>query len=294
MAKKDPNQMTLIEHLDELRMRVIYSLLVIVSIAIIAYIFREQIMAFLTAPLRAMTGSRSELVRLLESCRALLVDPNALQLPEDQWSKLAFDCRRFLFQGGSLIFIRPTEVFFGYIKLALFVGLLLGAPFVLYQIWQFIVPALFPHERKYARYGFLAGAGLFYLGAFGCLFFVVPIAIKFLIELGGNYLQAAFTFENYISFILWLMLGFGVSFELPVVLFLLAKIGLVSHRFLREKRKYAIVLALVLGALLTPTQDPFTMMTLAIPLIALYEVTLWVIRLTEGRRAAEIAPEKGG
>jgi sec-independent protein translocase protein TatC len=90
------------------------------------------------------------------------------------------------------------------------------------------------------------------------------------------------------------MLGFGVSFELPVVLFLLAKIGLVSHRFLREKRKYAIVLALVLGALLTPTQDPFTMMTLAIPLIALYEVTLWVIRLTEGRRAAEIAPEKGG
>jgi sec-independent protein translocase protein TatC len=146
-----------------------------------------------------------------------------------------------------LIFIRPTEVFFGYIKLALFVGLLLGAPFVLYQIWQFIVPALFPHERKYARYGFLAGAGLFYLGAFGCLFFVVPIAIKFLIELGGNYLQAAFTFENYISFILWLMLGFGVSFELPVVLFLLAKIGLVSHRFLREKRKYAIVLALVLG-----------------------------------------------
>jgi sec-independent protein translocase protein TatC len=74
----------------------------------------------------------------------------------------------------------------------------------------------------------------------------------------------------------------------------LAKIGLVSHRFLREKRKYAIVLALVLGALLTPTQDPFTMMTLAIPLIALYEVTLWIIRLTEGRRAAEIAPEKGG
>jgi sec-independent protein translocase protein TatC len=85
-----------------------------------------------------------------------------------------------------LIFIRPTEVFFGYIKLALFVGVLLGAPFVLYQIWQFIVPALFPHERKYARYGFLAGAGLFYLGAFGCLFFVVPIAIKFLIELGGK------------------------------------------------------------------------------------------------------------
>lgn len=294
MARKDPNQMSLWEHLDELRARVVYSLVVILTIAIVAYIFREQIMAFLTEPLRAMSGSRTELSRLLESCRTLLTDPNAVQMPEDQWSKLAFDCRRFLFHGGSLIFIRPTEVFFGYIKLAFFVGLLLGAPFVLYQIWQFIVPALFPHERRYARYGFLAGAGLFYLGAFGCLFFVMPVALRFLIELGGSYLQAAFTFENYISFVLWLMLGFGISFELPMVLFLLAKIGLVSHAFLREKRKYAIVVAFILGALLTPTQDPFTMMTLAIPLIALYEVTLWIIRWTEGKTTREIAPEKGG
>ncbi|MDW8031534.1 MAG: twin-arginine translocase subunit TatC [Candidatus Bipolaricaulota bacterium] len=286
--------MTLIEHLDELRVRVIYSLLVIVSIAIIAYIFREPIMAFLTEPLRARSGSRTELLRLLESCRTLLLSPNAPHMSEEQWSKLAFDCRRFLFQGGSLIFIRPTEVFFGYIKLAFFVGLLLGAPFVLYQIWQFIVPALFPHERRYARYGFLVGAGLFYLGAFGALFFVVPIALRFLIELGGSYLQAAFTFENYFSFILWLMLGFGISFELPVVLFLLAKLGMVSHAFLREKRKYAIVIALVLGALLTPTQDPFTMMALAIPLVTLYEVTLWIIRFTEGKTAQEIASEKGG
>ncbi len=287
--------MSLVEHLDELRLRVIYSLIVVLSLAIVAYIFREPIMAFLTGPLRALTGSRSELLRLLDSCRTLLTDPNALQMPEERWSQLAFECRRFLFHGGSLIFIRPTEVFFGYIKLALFVGLLLGAPFVLYQVWQFIVPALFPHERKYARYGFLAGGGLFYVGAFGCLFFVVPVAIRFLIELGGNYLQAAFTFDNYISFILWLMLGFGVSFELPVVLFLLAKIGLVSHAFLREKRQYAIVIALVLGAVLTPTQDPFTMMAMAIPLIVLYEVTLWIIRFTERKRAeTEIAAEKGG
>lgn len=294
MAKKDPNQMSFMEHLDELRLRVIYSLLVVVSIAIIAYIFREQIMNFLTTPLREMSGSRSEVLRLLESCRTLIADPRAPQFPEDQWSRLAFDCRRFLFQGGSLIFIRPTEVFFGYIKLAFFIGLLIGAPFVLYQIWQFIVPALFPHERKYARYGFLAGAGLFYLGAFGCLFFVIPIAVKFLIELGGSYLQAAFTFDNYISFVLWFMLGFGLSFELPVVLFLLAKIGLVSHTFLREKRKYAIVLALVLGAVLTPTQDPLTMMTMAIPLIVLYEITLWIIRFTEKKTETEIVTERGG
>lgn len=285
--------MSLIEHLDELRGRVVYSLLVIVSIAIVAYIFREHIMAFLTTPLRELGGSRSDLLRLLESCRTLLTEQSSTQLAEDQWAKLAFDCRRFLFQGGSLIFIRPTEVFFGYIKLAFFIGLLIGAPFVLYQIWQFIVPALFPHEKKYARYGFLAGAGLFYLGAFGCLFFVVPLAVKFLIELGGDYLQAAFTFDNYISFILWFMLGFGLSFELPVVLFLLAKIGLVSHTFLREKRKYAVVLALVLGAVLTPTQDPFTMMTMAIPLIVLYETTLWIIRFTEKKPKTEIATDKG-
>jgi sec-independent protein translocase protein TatC len=286
--------MSLIEHLDELRVRVVYSLLVVLSLAIVAYIFREQIMAFLTTPLRELGGSRSDLLRLLESCRTLLTEQSSTQLSEDQWAKLAFDCRRFLFQGGSLIFIRPTEVFFGYIKLALFIGLLIGAPFVLYQVWQFIVPALFPHEKKYARYGFLAGAGLFYLGAFGCLFFVVPLAVKFLIELGGDYLQAAFTFDNYISFILWFMLGFGLSFELPVILFLLAKIGLVSHTFLKEKRKHAVIVALALGAILTPTQDPFTMMTLAIPLMVLYEATLWIIRFTEKKTETEIATEKGG
>ncbi|MCS6935985.1 MAG: twin-arginine translocase subunit TatC [Candidatus Bipolaricaulota bacterium] len=283
--------MSLWEHLDELRARVIYSLVVVLAIAIVAYIFREQLLAFLTAPLRALTGSRAELLRLLESCRTLLLDPHLPQMPEERWSQLAFECRSFLFQGGSLIFIRPTEVFFGYIKLALSVGLLVGAPFILYQIWQFIVPALFPHEKKYARYGFTAGAGLFYLGAFGCLFFVVPAAIRFFVGLGGPYLQATFTFDHYISFILWMMLGFGLAFELPMVLFLLAKIGLVTHTFLRENRKYAIVLAFVLGAFLTPTPDPFTQTAMALPLIILYEATLWAIKWTERKRATEIATE---
>lgn len=290
MAKKDPNQMSLWEHLDELRARVIYSLLVITGIAIVAYIFREPLLAFLTAPLRALSGSHQELLSQLEACKKLILSESQ-KLPEDELSQLAFDCRRFLFHGGSLIFIRPTEVFFGYLKLALSVGLLLGAPFVLYQIWQFIVPALFPHEKKYARYGFAIGAGLFYLGAFGCLFFIVPAAIRFFVGLGGPYLQATFTFENYTSFILWMMLGFGIAFELPMVLFLLAKIGLVSHMFLRENRKYAIVLAFVLGAFLTPTPDPFTQTAMALPLIILYEATLWVIKWTERKREAEIVTE---
>ncbi len=288
MTKKDANQMSLWQHLDELRARVIYSLLAIIGIAIVAYIFREQLLAFLTAPLRLLSGSPEELLRQLEACKKVILSE---KLPEDQLSQLAFDCRRFLFHGGSLIFIRPTEVFFGYLKLALFTGLLIGAPFVLYQVWQFIVPALFPHEKKYARYGFTIGAGLFYLGAFGCLFFVVPAAVKFFVGLGGPYLQATFTFDNYISFILWMMLGFGLAFELPMVLFLLAKIGLVSHRLLRENRKYAIVLAFVMGAFLTPTPDPFTQTAMALPLIILYEATLWAIKWTERKRDAEIVTE---
>lgn len=288
MDKKDANQMNLWQHLDELRARVIYSLLAITGIAIVAYIFREQLLAFLTAPLRLLSGSPEELLRQLAACKKVILSE---KLPENELSQLAFDCRRFLFHGGSLIFIRPTEVFFGYIKLALFTGLLIGAPFVLYQIWQFIVPALFPHEKKYARYGFAIGAGLFYLGAFGCLLFVVPAAVKFFVGLGGPYLQATFTFDNYISFILWMMLGFGLAFELPMVLFLLAKIGLVSHTFLRENRKYAIVLAFVMGAFLTPTPDPFTQTAMALPLIILYEATLWVIKWTERKRDSEIVTE---
>lgn len=290
MAKQDPNQMNLWEHLGEMRQRVIYSLLVVTAIAIVAYLFREQLLAFLTAPLRAISGSPAEVLRQLEACKKLILSESQ-KLPPNELSQLAFDCRRFLFQGGTLIFIKPTEVFFGYIKLALFTGLIIGAPFVLYQIWQFIVPALFPHEKKYALYGFSIGAGLFYLGAFGSLFFVIPVAVKFFVELGGSYLQATFTFDNYTAFILWLMLGFGLAFELPMVLFLLAKIGLVSHTFLRTNRKYAIVLAFVMGAILTPTPDPFTQTAMALPLIVLYEITLWAIKWTERKRDTEIAVE---
>lgn len=243
-------KMSLTEHLDELRSRVIYSLVAVVALAVMAYIFKDQIMAVLTRPLKAL-------------------------VPQ------------------GLIFIHPMEPLFGYLKLSLFMGLLLGAPFVLYQAWRFILPALYQHERRYFLNSFIFGTSLFYLGVLFCFFVVLPLGIGFLIGIGGPNLQPSITFGNYISFVMLFLLVFGLMFELPVVIFLLVKVGLVSRAFLREKRRYVIVLTFIIAAVLTPTVDPFTQSMMAIPLLLLYEVSILIARFAEKRPEPEKAFEGG-
>lgn len=284
--------MGLTEHLDELRSRVIYSLVAVVALAVVAYIFKDQIMAVLTGPLQAFRIPKDQVLLLLEACRRLITE-DVSPLPLDQIARLNADCYRFLSQGVGLIFIHPTEAFFGYLKLSLFVGLLLGAPFVLYQTWRFILPALYQHERRYFLNSFTFGTALFYIGVFFCFFVVLPLGIGFLLGIGGPSLQAALTFGNYISFVMLFLLVFGIMFELPVVIFLLVKVGLVSRAFLKEKRRYVIVLIFIIAAVLTPTVDPFTQSMMAIPLLLLYEVSIFMARFAEKKVEPQQALEGG-
>ena len=285
-------KMSLTEHLDELRSRIIYSLVVVVALAVVAYIFKDQIMAVLVGTLQALAIPKEQVLQLLDACRRLYTE-DLSALPVDRITQLKSECARFWSQGGSLIFIHPTEAFFGYLKLSLFVGLLLGAPFVLYQTWRFILPALYRHERRYFLNAFTLGTSLFYIGVFFCFLVVLPLGIRFLIGIGGPHLQASFTFGNYISFVMLFLLVFGLMFELPVIVFLLVKVGLVSRAFLKEKRRHVIVLIFIAAAVLTPTVDPFTQSMMAIPLWLLYEVSIFMARFAEKQSEPERALEGG-
>ena len=169
-----------------------------------------------------------------------------------------------------LIFTSPTEAFLLYMKMSFFVGIFLAAPFVLYQIWAFVAPGLYPHERVYALPFILFGS-LFFLG--GALFghlVLFPIAFGFLGSFGGPDLEFLPKITEYFSFYSWFLLGLGVVFQLPVLIFVLSRIGLVGPRFLLRHFKWAVLAAFVAAAVITPTPDVVTQTLLALPMLALY------------------------
>lgn len=311
MREKDEEvegfKMTLSEHLEELRSRLIYSLSAVAILAILAYSFKGQVMGVLIWPYQKalqntfgfgtlLPLSPDQLEKLLEAIKDSLSTQVCSDHPcytPEQIEWLVSGWRRILSQGGGLIFTHPTEAFFGYLKLSLYAGLLVGMPFVLYQIWRFVMPALYRNERKYMLRALVFGSLLFYVGAAFCFMVILPIGLYFLIGVGQPYLTPLFTLNNYISFAMLLMLLFGLCFELPLAMYLVVKVGLVEHRTLVKQWRFAIVGAFALAALLTPTGDAFTMVALAGPLVVLYGVGLLLTRAASPQAEAEVAMEKG-
>lgn len=185
----------------------------------------------------------------------------------------------------ELIFIHPTEAFFTYIKLSLFVGVLVSAPYLLYQIIQTVAPFLEKSERfskgfVWALFGF--GSLFFYSGAAFALLGVLPFALDFLKAISGESLKATFTVGNYASFVMAFTLIFGFVFEMPVVSFGLARLGLITRKMLTSQWRIALVSAAILAAVLTPP-DPITQMFLWGPLLILYGLSIVLAGIAEGR-----------
>jgi len=230
-----------ISRTDEIRSRLIRIIMLVGAIAVIAYIFRDRVLSFITTPLNQ----------------------------------------------GKLIFIHPTEAFFTYIKLSLFVGVLLGAPYILHQVLRFFYPILRDNEHARGEIGskfligfFSFGTLLFYLGSWFALRGVMPFAIKFLTGVSGESLEANFTVGNYGSFIITFVLIFGFLFEMPVISSGLARAGLLRRKTLLSKWRLVIVTAAVLAAILTPP-DPITQMFLWGPLLLLYGVSILLVGLIQ-------------
>ena len=220
--------MTFLEHLDELRVRLMHSLGALVVGTIVCWGFHERIFHFLTQPLRN-----------------------------------AYPAVKFITTG-------PTEAFMMYMKMSFFVGIFLVAPYILYQVWAFIAPGLYAHEKAYAV-PFIVFGSLFFLagGAFGH-FYIFPVTFRFLGGYGGTDMQFLPKVDEYYSFYSWFLLGLGLVFQLPVVIFVLARIGLVTPMFLLRQFKFAVLGSFIVAAIITPTPDVVNQTMLALPMCGLY------------------------
>ncbi len=178
-------------------------------------------------------------------------------------------------QDMQLIFLSPVEGFMIYIKVSIFAGLVIALPYVAYQFWKFIVPGLLAKERKLVMPIAFFTTICFLVGASFAYFVIIRFGLNFLLSFQTDYLVANITIGKYLGFVVTLLLVFGVVFELPVLAFFLTKIGILTPRFLREKRRYGVVMIFIGAALLTPP-DIFTQLMLAGPLILLYELSIWV------------------
>ncbi len=172
-----------------------------------------------------------------------------------------------------------TGSFYAYLKISLFAGIFGAFPIVFYQLWMFVAPGLYKHEKKVVIPLVLISSVLFLVGAGFCYVVVLPLALKFLIGFSGDLLNPIITVGSYISFAGLMMVTFGLSFELPIIAFFLGKIGLISSQFLARGRRYAIVIILIIAAIITPP-DVFTQVVLAIPIYFLYEISIILVKFT--------------
>jgi len=190
-----------------------------------------------------------------------------------------------------MIYTGMPEAFFIYMQLAFFASLFLTCPYCLYQIWKFISPGLLAREKKYVLPFVLVSSGLFISGVLFGYFIVLPPAFKFFVSFSSDFLKPMFSLKEYLSLTLKFLLGFGVSFQLPVFLFFMTKIGIVNARMLSKQRRYAILIIFIVAAVLTPSPDALTQTLMALPLIVLYEIGIVVSKFAEKKAvpAAEAA-----
>lgn len=210
---------------------------------------------------------------------------------EQLFQLVAEPVRSALPDGSSLVFIHATEPFFTYLKVAAVAGLLVALPVVLWQAWMFVAPALYPGEKRLAVPFVLCSCLCFGIGTYFGFTYVFPVIFTFLINYGVGIgeVKAMLSIAGYLSMSTRLLLAFGLVFELPIVIFFLARLGIVDYAWLARNRRYAFLLAFVVGAMLTPP-DLFSQASIALPFIILYEVGVWVARFFGKKK--EVASEE--
>ena len=226
----DDGSMSILAHLEELRWRLIRSIIAVIVCSGICYYFIEDIMAFISQPV------------------------------------------------GKLYYLQPSEAFFTYLKVSICCGFILALPIVFYQLWCFVLPALTIKERYIAAVIVPSSVILFLSGLAFSFFLVMPAALKFFGGFGSESLLPMFSVARYFYFLFSFILPFGFVFELPLVVVIAAKLGLLSSKFLGEKQRYVIFFSFVIGAIITPTPDIFTQTMIALPMIVLYELSYLTVR----------------
>lgn len=234
----------LVDHLIELRNRLIYSAYAVALVFIGCYYYSEKLFDYIRKPI-------------------------APYLPQSL---------------GGLIFTGPMDKFIAHVKVSLTVAVVLTCPFWIYQAWKFIQPALKAKEKTAAVSFVFSGSFLFLIGVCFAYFLVFPIAFKFLMNFGGPTDKPFITIEQYLSFFMTVTLVFGIIFELPLVLVILAYLGIIDAAFLSKNRRYAIVIMAVIAAVVAPP-DAMSMVLVLLPMVFLYEISIWIIKGTVPRQS---------
>lgn len=230
--------MSVVEHLSELRRRIVISLIAITLGAIVCFIFSESIIKFLITYYRDATEGEKD----------------------------------------QLIFLGPLDAFLTRIKIATYGGIVLALPIWLFELWRFITPGLNPNEKRYAIPFVFSSMALFALGA-GVALLTLPRALEFLLDVGGTQLQPELTADKYLGFVSLMMVAFGVAFEFPVVLVFLLLARVLTTRQLRRWRRPAALVIVVFAAVITPSQDPYSLFFMAVPMYLFYEMSIIIGRL---------------
>lgn len=250
----DGGAMTLVEHLDELRSRLFKSAVGVALGFAAGFIFHE---------------------RLFD----VLIGPYCDLPPQLRAATSTFDPDRC-----ALIFTSPLGAFFVVLKTAAILAVVLGGPIAFYQLWRFVTPGLRPVEKRYAI-PFVVLSQLLFVGGAVFAYLVIPRGLEILLSFGGEDLAALLDASEYIGFILKTLIGFGLAFEVPLIIAMLTLAGAVDASTLRRYRRHAIFGAFALSAVITPTQDPFTMVVMALPLILFYEGNVVFARWVGWRRS---------
>lgn len=180
---------------------------------------------------------------------------------------------------STLAFFRPTEAFSLFMRLSLFGGLVLASPIVIYQIWAFVAPALSKREKRLA-FPIVTILVALFIGGIGFGYWSLQRGLGFLIDFGGDSLEPVIGGNFYLTFAMRFLLVFGIAFEFPVFLYAAAAMGVVGWRQLASGRRWAVLIIVTVGAVVTPSGDPITLLLLSIPLYVFYEVTIWIVRFT--------------
>lgn len=241
-------KMSFLDHLDELRRRIIAALVGVLVGCLISFTFITKIYAFIMQPLAAMLPS-----------------------------------------GSKLVYTEPTEAFMLYLKMALLAGIILAAPVILWQVWLFISPGLYAREKKIAVPFIVLGSVGFVLGAAFSHYVLFPVTWRFLASFTNEYTMFMPKIDSIFSLYAKMMLGMGLIFQMPTLVYFLARLGLVSARFLLRHFKYAVLIIFIIAAVITPTGDPMTQTVFAAPMILLYLISIVIAWLFGKKRQPEPA-----
>jgi sec-independent protein translocase protein TatC len=278
-------RMPISEHLIELRRRLIISIIAAVAGAIVAYAFCPGVFfPLVRAPLDSIQGAASDNPYVLRT-------PLLRAVGRYYQSRVARDDTQPTGPPNRLHVMSLTEAFIMRLKVALVVGIFLGLPVILWQVWAFVSAGLHRHERKYVLRYAPVSFFLFIFGASLAYFVVLPLGIVFLLAQGRAMgVHELLNVSRYAPLVMWLMLGFGVVFQMPLVILFLTRLGVVTPDALARSRRWAVLIMVVVAAMTTPP-DPFTQIAIALPMLGLYEVSILLSRYAARRKPAPDEPE---